>query len=85
MRTLEEKLQLAKQGKDLDNLVHDENEEVRMAVAEHGRDEDLDILVNDESAWVRMEVVKVGRPKDLDILIDDKEKVIRNLVRLYLK
>ena len=38
MRTLEEKLQLAKQGKDLDNLVHDENNEVRMAEAEHERD-----------------------------------------------
>ena len=85
MRTLEEKLQLAKQGKDLDNLVHDENYEVRMAVVEHERDEDLDILVNDENVWVRMEVVKVGRPEDLDVLINDKEKIIRNLVRLYLK
>ena len=85
MRTLEEKLQLAKQGKDLDNLVHDENYEVRMAVVvEHERDEDLDILVNDENVFVRMEVVKVGRPEDLDVLINDKEKVIRNMVRLYL-
>jgi len=77
MRALKERLQLAKQGKDLDNLVHDENYEVRMAVAEHERDEDLDILVKNEVvpiAFVAKQTSNNPGAKTLDTQEREKPK-----------
>ena len=47
MRTKEEKLQLAKEGKELDVLVKDKKITVRRAVLKHQRKQDLEILKND--------------------------------------
>lgn len=69
--TKEEKLQLAKQGKELDVLVKDKDFEVRKAVANFGRPEDLDILVKDKKITVRRAVMKHQRKQDLKILKND--------------
>lgn len=71
MMTKEEKLQLAKQGKELDVLVKDKDFEVRKAVANFGRPEDLDILVKDKKITVRRAVMKHQRKQDLKILKND--------------
>lgn len=71
MMTKEEKLQLAKEGKELDVLVKDEDFEVRKAVAEFGRPEDLDVLVKDKKITVRRAVMKHQRKQDLEILKND--------------
>ena len=71
MRTKEEKLQLAKQGEELDILVKDEDFEVRKVVAEFGRPEDLDFLVKDKKISVRRAVMKHQRKQDLEILKND--------------
>lgn len=71
MKTKEEKLQLAKQGEELDILVKDKDFEVRRAVAEFGRPEDLDVLVKDKKISVRRAVLKHQRKQDLEILKND--------------
>ncbi len=45
--TIDEKIELAKQGKNLDILVKDLSSTVRLFVLDNKRDEDLDILVHE--------------------------------------
>ena len=54
MKTLEERIQLAKQGKNLEELVKDPDWEVRKQVAKHKIDNLLDILAKDEHPEVRV-------------------------------
>lgn len=58
MMTKEEKLQLAKQGKELDVLVKDKKITVRRAVMKHQRKQDLEILKNDVYYRLREDAVK---------------------------
>lgn len=58
MKTKEEKLQLAKQGKELDVLVKDKKITVRRAVLKHQRKQDLEILKNDVYYRLREEAEK---------------------------
>ena len=73
MKTLEERIQLAKQGKNLEELVKDPDWEVRKQVAKHKIDNLLDILVLDKNPEVRGMVLIHQR---------DKEKAIRNFVAI---
>ena len=72
---------LADQRLCLDKLIHDNDADVREAVAKQGYG--LDILVHDESAIVRLEVVK--QKYGLDILIHDENPWVRNEARNKLK
>ena len=84
MKTLEERLQLAKQGKNLNELVKDPNWEVRWEVAKHKKDNLLDILVKDEYPEVRANVlIAHRRDKDLDILVSDEDFAIRALIARF--
>lgn len=62
---------------DLDELVHDSRDVVRLGVAERGRSQDLNILVSDKDWHVRIEVARQGRGKDLDILVGDQDWSVR--------
>ena len=85
--TLEEKIELVREGKDdnLDILINDEDKFVRVEVARQRRDKDLDILVKDEDFEVRGTVAEQGRDKDLDILINDKEGFVNEKAKEMLK
>lgn len=61
----------------LDALRTDEDDAVRLAVAQHGREQDLDLFVTDKSASVRA-VVALGRNDEhLDILVNDPDPRVR--------
>lgn len=62
---------------ELDVLVHDENKNVRIAVAKIGRPKDLDFLVDDEDIFVRMEVANHRRVQDLRKLVHDNFVKVR--------
>ncbi|WP_288186769.1 hypothetical protein [uncultured Sneathia sp.] len=68
--TINEKMQLARQGRDqdLNKLVNDKVWDVRYVVARQGRDQDLDILVNDKDIFVLYTVLTHKRLKDIEIL-----------------
>ena len=80
MKTLEERIQLAKQGLNLEELVKDPDWRVRKQVAKHNIDNLLDILVLDKNQEVRGMVLIHQRDKDLDLLVKDKSKAIREFV-----
>ena len=61
----------------LDIFVNDEDEFVRVDVAERGIEKYLDILVNDESEYVREHIAESGIKKYLDILVDDENSDVR--------
>lgn len=63
----DEKMQLARQGRDqdLDVLVNDKSWFVRSAVAAQGRNQDLDILVNDKEIFVLYTVLRHKRLEDI--------------------
>lgn len=61
----------------LDALRTDKDDTVRLAVAQHGREQDLDLFVTDKSASVRA-VVALGRKDEhLDILVNDPDPRVR--------
>lgn len=61
----------------LDALRTDKDDAVRLAVAQHGREQDLDLFVTDKSASVRA-VVALGRKDEhLDILVNDPDPRVR--------
>lgn len=61
----------------LDALRTDKDDTVRLAVAQHGREQDLDLFVTDKSASVRA-VVALGRKDEhLDILVNDLDPRVR--------
>lgn len=61
----------------LDALRTDKDDTVRLAVAQHGREQDLDLFVTDKSASVRA-VVALGRKDEhLDILVNDPDSRVR--------
>lgn len=71
MTEFEKLLEMARNGENLDTLVHHESEDVRATVATHGREQDLDILVNDKSDDVLFEVAVFNRPQDNLILTEN--------------
>ena len=84
MKTLEERIQLAKQGKNLEELVKDPDWNVRWEVAKHKKDNLLDILVKDEHPEVRASVlISHRRDKDLDILVNDEDFAIRAIIARF--
>ena len=84
MKTLEERIQLAKQGLNLEELVKDSDWEVRKQVAKHKIDNLLDILVKDEHPEVRASVlISHRRDKDLDILVNDEDFAIRAIIARF--
>lgn len=61
----------------LDALRTDKDDAVRLAVAQHGREQDLDLFVTDKSVSVRA-VVALGRKDEhLDILVNDPDPRVR--------
>lgn len=61
----------------LDALRTDKDDTVRLAVAQHGREQDLDLFVTDKSASIRA-VVALGRKDEhLDILVNDPDPRVR--------
>ena len=84
MKTLEERIQLAKQGENLEELVKDPDWNVRWEVAKHKKDNLLDILVKDEHPEVRASVlISHRRDKDLDILVNDEDFAIRAIIARF--
>jgi len=84
MKTLEERIQLAKQGKNLEELVKDPDWNVRWEVAKHKKDNLLDILVKDKHPEVRAIVlISHRRDKDLDILVNDEDFAIRAIIARF--
>lgn len=71
------KMAVVRQGFGLDELVKDEDWEVRKEIAKLGREKYLDILVKDDFYQVRLAVVKHGRKQDLDILVKDEHWRVR--------
>lgn len=71
MKEFEQLLEMARNGENLDTLVHHESEDVRATVATHGREQDLDVLVNDKSDDVLFEVAVFNRPQDNLILTEN--------------
>lgn len=61
----------------LDALRTDKDDAVRLAVAQHGREQDLDLFVTDKNASVRA-VVALGRKDEhLDKLVNDPDPSVR--------
>lgn len=61
----------------LDALRTDKDDAVRLAVAQHGREQDLDLFVTDKNASVRA-VVALGRNDEhLDMLVNDPDPRVR--------
>ena len=61
----------------LDALRTDKDDAVRLAVAQHGREQDLDLFVTDKNASVRA-VVALGRKDEhLDKLVNDPDPRVR--------
>ena len=84
MKTLEERIQLAKQGKNLEELVKDPDWNVRWEVAKHKKDNLLDILVKDKHPEVRANIlIAHRRDKDLDILVNDEDFAIRVIIARF--
>lgn len=71
MTEFEKLLAMARDGENLDSLVHHESEDIRATVASHGRPQDLDILVHDKSDDVLFEVAVFNRPQDNLILTEN--------------
>lgn len=71
MTEFEKLLAMARNGENLDSLVHHESEDVRAVVATYGRPQDLDILVHDKSDDVLFEVAVFNRPQDNLILTEN--------------
>lgn len=71
MTEFEKLLAMARDGENLDSLVHHESEDVRAVVATYGRPQDLDILVHDKSDDVLFEVAVFNRPQDNLILTEN--------------
>ena len=71
MKEFEQLLEMARNGENLDSLVHHESEDIRATVASHGRTQDLDILVHDKSDDVLFEVAVFNRPQDNVILTEN--------------
>ena len=71
MTEFEKLLAMARDGENLDSLVHHESADVRAVVATYGRPQDLDILVHDKSDDVLFEVAVFNRPQDNLILTEN--------------
>ena len=85
--TQKQKISLASfsHPKHRDILVHDEDPDVRCAVAWHGNDKHRDILVHDEDPDVRFAVAKHGNAHHAKALLNDERKQVAREARDRLK